>query len=168
MRIVRSLLVSVALLGVSFPAVAEDGINYGDQLGVCNGKAKNTFSQNQETPELGGFGGAVYFSQAEANDVAVLVFTGKGAEPDLVLNGGRYFTQLLTEQGLAADCFTAMHRPDRNYGYMFFVNGQTTTGDDLIGPIQANEDLYLVITEARAVRQTGMKGNPDFLLLPDD
>lgn len=128
-------------------------------LGMCD-----DFEQNEKGVELGAFGSAVQFSEAEDNDIGIVLYTGTGIAPEKVLAGGEKMVENFADEGLAAKCFIGGHDPDKGTRVLFLVNGFLVPETKGLDPSEAVAAIPEVTVEAKMVRQSGMKGDPKYLL----
>ena len=131
-----------------------------DDLGMCN-----EYEITDEGVELGAFGSAIQYSEAKDNDVAVVVYTGGGAiTPDMALRGAEKMASLIRDEGFNARCFVGAHDPHKGTSYIFLVNGRPVPETKGLDIEEAVAQLKHVKTEARLVREAGIKGKSEYLI----
>jgi len=158
---------SLAVLG-SFGAAAAGNDNaqnasfsYGPKTGLC-AEYETSIDNGQK---LGAFGSAEQYSEKEENDIGIIVYTGDGdVGPEKALKVGEKFASVFTGEGLNAKCFAGGHKPSRGTGILFLVNGQLVPETRGLAISEAVAQKDNVIAEAKIVRQSGIKGNPDYLV----
>ena len=126
-------------------------------LGMCA-----DYEVNEHGVQLGAFGSAVRFSEAEENDIAVVVYTGTGIKPEDALRGAEKFASVFGEHGLRAQCFVGGHDPAKGTSFLFLVNGYLVPETRGLNASQAIAELENVAAEARMVRESGIKGDPRY------
>ena len=154
-----------ALAALSPLHMASAGDTGVQPVGYSNTEACDDFIVNEHGVNLGAFGSAVAFSEAEQNDIAIVVYPGGDLAPEKALSAAVRATQVLNDNGYPANCFIGTHRADKPTAYIYLVNGLTVPGNKSgLNIRQFGEEFVNVAMEAKMVRASGIKGNPDYLL----
>ena len=131
-----------------------------NNLGMCD-----SYEVDSAGEDYGAFGSAKRFSEAEENDIGIVIYTGNDLAPKKALSAAAKATQVLNDNGYPTNCYVGAHRADQPTAYIYLVNGHAVPGDKMALNIrQFGEEFRNVAAEAHLVRASGIKGNPDYLL----